>query len=229
LILDHNLKEAFKHPLEAPHPQVLMVDETSLTPRVRYDSRHNTVVGFCMEHTSSTNIQVKDEYVLKTLYLKLEKKEIHVAMEASVVSLTGMHALDYRAKPLLELPSCKFGNDWSTQVTIFKGILDHFKSVKLEEKVGPVYILATDGDGRRRKAFHHMCSGYDLKAEYPELWEKLGKLKHFDMTCGERGLVFTSDLKHLLKRLRGMCSNGDSLPSIVSKRPLGKAKLMELL
>jgi hypothetical protein len=205
-----------------------MADETALTKRIRFDNRNNMIVGFCMEHMCSTNVQFNDESDLHLLYDKLYRDEIHMASEVMVIATSSMAEKGYRALPIAALPCCKKENDWNLQARIFKGVLERYEK-HMEPKTGPIFVLSTDGDSRRRKAYHNICSDFELETGYPELFNKLKGLRNFDLHCGEKGLCYTIDVKHIFKRIRGWIINNETLPNYFARAPATLVQLRQLL
>lgn len=60
--------------------------------------------------------------------------------------------------------------------------------------IGPIVLVASDGDGVRRRLLYNFTSGVTS--------EKLAEFDLLDATTSEHAVVQCFDLKHNLKRLR---------------------------
>jgi len=101
-----------------------------------------------MEHLRSTNVQFDSYDKLVEIDDLLSNDKLHVATWLS----HWFQCVKIGTRPRLFLPSCKKGNNFELQKSLFSGLLNAL-SEDPYSKIGPVYVLGTDGDSRRPKAF----------------------------------------------------------------------------
>lgn len=224
-ILAHNVQEALGIKMKQPEnlypedeqigytrsPNIMMTDETAIDCRVRFDPRTNSVIGLCAEHCSNLNLKVETLPGLELVADAVRNDNTHIAKEALVIAISNASKDDYAAVPIIAQPTCK-RMTVSNQRDLFENILDYHDTM-LSRHLGPVFLVATDGDATRRRALHQLLASSSFGAEHncKKLHDTLSKLPLFDLACGKDGTVAIFDMKHIWKRLRGQIINGKKL------------------
>lgn len=79
--------ESISEILESQHVvhQVLMLDELKTEERPQLDDETNKIVGPCREHGKNTSLEFNSEKEVELLLEAIEKGEVHLATEVSLV------------------------------------------------------------------------------------------------------------------------------------------------
>jgi hypothetical protein len=172
----------------------IKLDELAITPRVRWNSKNNELVGTCFNHKyHQTSYEFKNELVLHQIKNHLKCDRIHLAKECLIVTLSAIsnNQSDKNPKVICNLPICSHKNS-ETLKTVIKEIRNNFHSLNPDSKIVNV---ATDGDPYRRNVLNEM-------REENQFLDELKLLKHFDQQflLGKYGINY--DPKHIVKRIR---------------------------
>lgn len=90
---------------------VVMVDEVALEERPRYDSKRDSVLGICREHSNLCDLTVSSLAAVQEMQTSLDEKVIHQAKEATVISLAAFSAGNYAPHPIVLSGTCKSEKD----------------------------------------------------------------------------------------------------------------------
>ncbi|KAG8680232.1 hypothetical protein FRC09_018382, partial [Ceratobasidium sp. 395] len=181
----------------------LLTDEISLEERPEFCAFLDALIGFCREHSMGlplTNISSHPLESLEAIRKALEAGTCHLAKEATVVALAPFGSEDYSARVVLMSGTCKTESDMS-HYELLKLVIEAWNSSPHGAVThGPLWSLATDGEGRRRRAIHYYCYSSALATDSP-LYAYLGALPLLNLCCGPHEETNDSDYKHLEKRL----------------------------
>ena len=133
------------------YSSTLKMDETFLTPRLRYNAKSNEIQGVCYQHGSSFNLQFNTFEDLETVAIGIRNDECHIPKECLVV---GINRLDCTSKfnVLFAWPSCS-KDDYEGTYKIVSESSRTYKSLTGK----PLMTIFTDGDAARRIAMHKYC------------------------------------------------------------------------
>jgi len=124
---------------------------------------------------------------------------IHFAKEATVAGIAAFCADHYEVKPIFAAGTCK-KEKAPACVELIQALLDAWKdSPDGEKRHGPIWSVASDGDGVRRAAFHTLFVKNTLKPEDP-LFAILSSLIGLNLQTGKYFTTAEFDPKHLCKR-----------------------------
>lgn len=130
----------------------LLIDETALEESASYMSDSNSVGGLCWTHSHSIDPPIAHYYSALNLTEALKEGKVDLGRELTVITAHIFGAdVTY---PILAAPMCK-SKGATEMIFVFKTAIDAWKVSGAEEKVGPLWSFATDGDTTRRKGGHH--------------------------------------------------------------------------
>ena len=194
----------------------IKMDEIAIVSRIRWSTDNNEVIGFCFNHQDNLKMQFNNILSLTKLKEAFDsrdqKRKIHFAKEALCITIGAMRAEDNIPKPIILLPIC------CKTLPILKTIIKTIKEVFIEKNPSAVLLnLATDGDPYRRTLLTSLRQPSGL----------LDSLDYFnsDLMFGEISINF--DVKHLLKRLRGILISNCRQMCLV-KRKISKSSISSL-
>ncbi len=172
----------------------IKMDELAVTPRVRWNSKNNELVGTCFNHKEfQSSYEFKNELNLHQLKNNLKSNKLHLAKESLLVTLSAItnNSDDKIPKILCNMPLCSHKNG-----NVIKDIINEIDSTF--ERLNPnsnIVNVATNGDPYRRNILNQM------REENKDLNE-LKHLPHFhqQFLLGKYGINF--DPKHVIKRIR---------------------------
>jgi len=211
--------------------QVLMMDGVAIEEVCRFDQDRNCVLGLCREHSQNIELEVKSVNSLKRIQAALHAERIcHHGKDATVAGIATVTARDhYAVVPLILSPSCKSesGSDIAKWISLFR---DTYRAdPNGEQRHGPIWILATDGESAFRNLRFRLCLLVQLDPELP-LGKVLCVLAGFNVMTGLHGLIGTCDPKHIVKRCATLIRSpqGIQIGSVhISRQDIFKA-LLEL-
>ena len=129
---------------------------------------------------------------------------IHFAKEATVAGIAAFRADHYEVRPIFAAGTCKKETAPSC-VELIQTLLDAWKECPDGEKFhGPIWSVASDGDGVRRAAFHLLFMKDTLKPGDP-LFALLSPLVGLNLQTGKYFTTAEFDPKHLCKSLCYFC------------------------
>ncbi|KIM81608.1 hypothetical protein PILCRDRAFT_8649 [Piloderma croceum F 1598] len=144
-------------PYELWHNITILIDEIALEERPVFIKWLNSVGGLCREHTKGMNLCITNDPGLRTLAEALfqgPEPTIHFVKEATVAGITAFRADSYEVRPIFAAGTCKKETAPSC-VELIQTLLNAWKEcLDGEKRHGPIWSVASDGDGVRRAAFH---------------------------------------------------------------------------
>ncbi|CAN0092505.1 unnamed protein product, partial [Ectocarpus sp. 12 AP-2014] len=186
---------------------ILEIDENATDPRARYYGLADEV-RLGVQHTSpkSTKFDLDN---LEDLSGRLNEGYLHIGSEHTVISACALGDTPHHAISVVVFASCKARNPGQQQL-VFE-TLRHLWSDRFAAAVGLIVLVASDGDGVRRRLLYNFTSSVTF--------EKFAEFDLLDATTSEHGVVQCFDLKHNLKRLhkrdilkRGVKISAGALP-----------------
>ncbi|KZS91426.1 hypothetical protein SISNIDRAFT_402445, partial [Sistotremastrum niveocremeum HHB9708] len=205
---------------------VLAVDEIAVEKRMRWDPERNMIIGLCREHGHKRSLEFNTMDEADEILKCLVSGEMHLSSEASVLAVSGLgdSPKEGVARPIVLSGTCK-RETVPNQTRLLRLTADTLKE-ELKSVNGRLYVIATDGDARRRRALIPLTLSHDLQEGSP-LYSMLGPLPLFNRRMGVDECTVDFDQKHLFKRARsallsakGITINGVKLTKDVIKAHL---------
>ena len=191
-----SVEDCFKANIDlsnATHAASLKADETVLTPRLRYDSKTDKVVGTCYQHSRDQVLQFSTYEEAKSLKSSIMQGVVHIPKDLLVVGLNSM--CDNAALQIvLAWPSCQ-KNDLTGTIEIYGGISKLYYSTTGKK----IMNFCSDGDSVRRLAFNELTNNV-LEQSTP-LGEMIYQMEFLDKNVGLFDETVSFDPKHLVKRI----------------------------
>lgn len=179
----------------------LMIDEIALEERPVFIKWLNSVGGLCREHTTGLNLLMASVPGLKSLADAIfgPTPTVHYAKEATVAGIAAFRTEHYEVMPVFASGTCK-QEKAPECAKLIKALLDAWRdSTDGEARHGPIWSVASDGDGVRRAAFHVLFMSQTLQPSDP-LFPILSPLTGLNLQTGEYFITAEFDPKHLCKR-----------------------------
>ena len=196
--------ECVKNNLDVPYfldsyTSSLKMDETFLTPRLRYNAQSNDIQGVCYQHAPSS-LQFNKFEDLESVAESIRNDDCHVPKESLVV---GVNRLDCKSKftVILAWPSCS-KDDYDGTYKMVASSSRQYRTLTGR----PLMNICTDGDSARRIVMHNYCDK-NLSHVSP-LHDTLSNIPLLDLSCGPYEETISYDPKHLVKRCWCSCING---------------------
>lgn len=167
--------------------KTIKMDEIATETRLRWNNKDNKILGLCYQHSHKVDMSldtIEDALLIRD---EIESGSIHKTKETLVVASGEVGNGGY-VKSILALPSCKAETDQLLEM------------VDAVSKVIDPNVIATDGDGQRRKAFN----GRNKIIQDNDVKGMLTKLPLFDLNIVDGKCALFFDDKHNSKRLRGV-------------------------
>lgn len=176
----------------APTSVILHADEISVKPQLTVTkARH--VTGLCECATEPVPFNRLED--LEDLLDKLQKGEWHLAKYARVMALSRQDKENYHCIPIQAIPSCnRF--DATDEVDRVRAVIQ--KWAPHCARYGSIVEHGTDGDSRRRRAFHMMTVDVKTREDMP-LFQRLEL---------EDDSQPSKDQRHLTKRVARLIMRG---------------------
>ena len=173
----------------------LLIDETVLEEAAVYLPKTNGVRGLCWTHSHLIDPILYNYQSAINIATSLKAGRVHLGKEVTVV---GAHIFSEDGLyPLLAAPTCK-SKDAADMEFMFKTVVDGWQVAGGEQKVGPLWSFATDGDATRRKAGHR----FFVKKQLPitsSLYGTLSNLPGLNLYTSDGGMTLDFDYKHIFK------------------------------
>jgi hypothetical protein len=201
--ISHNISEHFgKSRVELPLcGHSILIDEIAVEERPVFIKWLNSVGGLCREHTKGLDLRMTNVPGLRSLADTLFRPTptIHFAKEATVAGIAAFRSDHYEVMPIFAAGTCKkekapdCGNLIQTLLNAWRDSPDG------EKRHGPIWSVASDGDGVRRAAFHALFMSETVKPGDP-LYATLSTLIGLNLQTGKYFITAEFDPKHLCKR-----------------------------
>lgn len=201
--VSHNITELFgKSRIDLPRcGHSILIDEIAAEERPVFIKWLNSVGGLCREHTKGLDLQMTNIPGLRSLAGALFGPEptIHFAKEATVAGIAAFRSEHYEVMPIFAAGTCK--KEKAPECTdLLQTLLDAWRdSPDGEKRHGPIWSVASDGDGVRRAAFHALFMSETVKPGDP-LYAILATLIGLNLQTGKYFTTAEFDPKHLCKR-----------------------------
>ncbi|KAJ7855102.1 hypothetical protein B0H13DRAFT_1525333, partial [Mycena leptocephala] len=179
----------------------LSFDELATERRIDYMTATDEMGGFCFELLDELEtIKVgKNIRTVEAAVKAVKAGKVHVAQEASVGAISHLSRTNYGARPVYIGPTCKKGT-WRDCLRTMLTVVEAWKrSPDGEAKHGPVFDVASDGDGKRRLALFVMCMHSEILPGNP-LYPFICNLEGLNRRVGKDNLTQDFDYRHDLKR-----------------------------
>ncbi|KAG2339231.1 hypothetical protein BDR05DRAFT_977793 [Suillus weaverae] len=173
----------------------LLTDEVALEEAAVYFPDCNSVGGLCWKHLHTIDASLNTYKSTINIAEKLKTGDVHLRKEMTVIVA---HCFgEDGIYPLLAAPTCKTEDaaDWEF---IFTEVIEMWYRHGTDEKVGPVWSFATNGDATRRKAGHKMFVKFKLKHTSP-LYSILSNLPGLNLYTCSQSITLDFDYKHIFK------------------------------
>ncbi|EJD43269.1 hypothetical protein AURDEDRAFT_66722, partial [Auricularia subglabra TFB-10046 SS5] len=177
---------------------VLMIDETKLEERLRWDPKTNAIVGTCREHSGHLDLIFRSMDQAHAVADALQSKEIHYAAEMTVAALGLLvpSSREHVARPIQISGTCKRETALE-HARLINTIVDAATAhAKLEH--ARLLCIATDGEAKRGSALVPITLSHMLSPSSP-LYAVLSRLSLFNLLCGRLELTLDKDYKHVFK------------------------------
>ncbi|KAF8140734.1 hypothetical protein K438DRAFT_2116337, partial [Mycena galopus ATCC 62051] len=198
-----------------------LIDEIAVEHRPRYDTDRDAVVGFAREDAASCEMYCPTEDSLGAMVDALQEGTLTLATEATFTAIVSFHPEFYTPVPLMISGTSKHGTD-PKQTEWIRMI----ESPHGEAFYGPLWSIASDGDGVHRRALHTICMSQTLSRD-SDLHPLLGGLPLMNLQCGKNDLTADFDYKHkfknfasLLRSVSGILVAGSHVSSILLRSKL---------
>ncbi|KAJ7227439.1 hypothetical protein GGX14DRAFT_511117 [Mycena pura] len=227
----------------------LSQDEIAGDGRLCYLDDTDEIGGLC-EHANShleTFKMGSDLKATEAVVNAIRAGDIHVGKEFSVAAFSRHAEIDYGAKPVLIMPTCKKGS-WQSSAELLQKLIQAWKlSPYGEAKHGPLQAIASDGDGRRRAALYLICMHRRLGPGDP-IYQFLSELERQGLNlcvicvglctllCSKEGMLVNGVvvnkalLAHWLEKLSGHDWSDESIHALLNpKDPQDVPRAVKLL
>ena len=201
--VSHNIKELFgKSHIELPLcGHSILIDEIAAEERPVFIKWLNSIGGLCREHTKGLDLRMTNVPGLRNLADAIfgPAPTIHFAKEVTVAGIAAFRSDLYEVKPIFAAGTCK-KEKAPDCADLIQTLLDAWKdSPDGEKRHGPIWSVASDGDGVRRAAFHGLFMSETVKPGDP-LYAILATLIGLNLQTGKYFTTAEFDPKHLCKR-----------------------------
>ena len=170
----------------------IKMDEFGINQKARWSPSNNEIIGFCFNHCSCVGSWKFNNWLnLEDIKRKFLNRQIHLAKEALFITIGQITVSDVVPKPILVVPVCSH-----TLPQIVSFIETSIATFESQNENAFITNISTDGDPYRRKVLEEQrrpC--YDFN---------VSQMKYFDnnLFLGKYGINY--DIKHLIKRIRGI-------------------------
>jgi len=200
--IHHNISEVFgkDHPAIPRCGHSIMTDEINLDERAVYLKFCQSVGGLCREHSKDHNLQINDYEAMEQLAETVHgpKPTVHYAKEATVIGIAPFRQDDYDVRPIVISGTCKTETALGS-ANMHQMVLDAWRTnPNGEARHGPIWSVASDGDGTRHRAFYLLFMKKPLDESDP-LYDILSKLIGLNLAVGEFNVNGEFDIKHIIK------------------------------
>ncbi|KIK97226.1 hypothetical protein PAXRUDRAFT_766452 [Paxillus rubicundulus Ve08.2h10] len=189
-----------------------------------YMPQPNSVGGLCWTHSHRVEPVLHTYNSALHITNALKAETVHLSKE---VTIAGAHIVGKDGfYPLLAAPTCK-SEDASDMEFIFNTLINAWKATGADQRVGPLWFIATDGDATRRKGGHKTFLHTTLPITSP-LYGMLSNLPGLNLHTGNDLVTLDFDFKHVFKRFCTLIhshavmylNNGQCINSFLLKRYL---------
>ncbi|KAG5634335.1 hypothetical protein H0H81_002361 [Sphagnurus paluster] len=202
----------------------LSFDELATERRIDYLPLSDEMGGFCLEHVDGAVETVRIGEDIKAVELAVQAVKdgkVHIAHETSVGAISRLARNNYSAKPVFMASTCKKGT-WRESLQNIQTVMEGWKCSEYgEQKNGPIFSVASDGDSTRHAALFMMCMHTEITSENP-LFPFISGLLGLNRGVSYDNLTMDFDYKHLFKHgmvVKDVCINRDLLTLWLERLP----------
>jgi hypothetical protein len=192
----------------------ILIDEIAAEEQPVFIKWLNSIGGLCREHTKGLDLRITSVPGLRSIAEALfaPTPTIHYAKEATVAEIAAFRAEHYEVMPVFAAGTCK-KEKAPECVELIQALLDAWReSPDGEKRHGPIWSVASDGDGVRRAAFHTLFMKKILEPGDP-LFALLSALIGLNLQMGE--------YYHLAQTYQLSVSSVSNQPTPIPYRPYG--------
>jgi hypothetical protein len=183
----------------------LIFDDVALESKCRYCPDHQAIIGLCREHVHNVDTSIRNFESLEKIRDLLactdnNKPGVCLGKNATVVAVAPCSQDDhYSAIPIVVSPT-DGKEKWCSLAKWIRTVLDTWKEHPFGDPVsGPIWSIASDGDGTFRRARHFICTEVILEPS-SKLGSILSSLRGLNLHTSREGITATCDPKHIFKR-----------------------------
>ncbi|KAG5634609.1 hypothetical protein H0H81_001396 [Sphagnurus paluster] len=180
----------------------LCVDEMAIKRRLSYLLDTGDIAGLCHHSKALGSLKMGDDMNVVSGVAKAVRitKDVHGAHEVTVAAFSHHDPEHCGAQPALLLPTCKKGLDFYDAALELKMIMEGWKISEFGAELhGEIWSIASDGDGKHRKALYLLCIVWELKDTDP-LFKHLGHLLGLNLFTRMNFETAAFNWKHNWKR-----------------------------
>ncbi|KAJ7464012.1 hypothetical protein FB451DRAFT_1492107 [Mycena latifolia] len=185
--------------------RVVMLDEIAVERRARWDDKTNMILGACREHCANVPLEFATVDDATSFFDALQKEEIHLATEATVVAI-GALSKDpqmYNPRPICISGTCKreTGTEHAEFLrTVHTGVENRRTHGNI---IYRTISYASDGEAKRGAAFVQEFMKFNLQSTSP-IHPLLAPLIFMNFRVGLDDLTFDKDFRHVIKAFRSL-------------------------
>ena len=144
---------------------VLMIDEVACEQRARWNAEDNKLYGICREQSHHISLAIDTVDDVQVVADAVQQGIVHLSTEVTVIAIAALQETGYTAFPLLALPSCK-ADTAESQREMVNSILTEWKDSPQTASLGPIVVVATDGDSKRHLGLTTSCEIIHLPSKF---------------------------------------------------------------
>ncbi|KAJ7635427.1 hypothetical protein B0H17DRAFT_1217291 [Mycena rosella] len=191
--------------------RVMMLDEIAVEKRARWDDKTNMILGACREHAQNVPLEFCDIEDAKTFFAAVDRKEVHLASEATVVAYGALAREPhmYNPRPVCISGTCK--HEKGEQHAAFLRTLN--AAAESRKNHGNIIYrtisYASDGEAKRGLAFAiEFMKNTLTSTSSPKLHALLSPLEFMNLLVGPDDITPDKDFRHVIKTLRALLMRG---------------------
>ncbi|KAJ7450568.1 hypothetical protein FB451DRAFT_1527212 [Mycena latifolia] len=185
--------------------QVVMLDEIAVEKRARWDDKTNMILGACREHCKNVPLEFCDLDDAKTFFAALDRKDVHLASEATVVAIGALSREPrvYHPRPICISGTCKHekGQEHAKFLRTVNTAVNNRKAHG--NIIYRTVSYASDGEAKRGLAFALEFLKHHLAPESP-IFPLLSSLEFMNLLVGLDDVTPDKDFRHVIKALRSL-------------------------
>ena len=179
-------------------PNKLMLDEIALDSRGVWFERVQAIAGFCREHGAAFDPHVKSYVDIENIAKAVAEDRLHWGTEATIGALSTLAQDGQYPRPIVLSPTCK-REDHKKHAQLLELLLSAWNEHPEGRQVnGPIWFVASDGEGKRRRALHAVTMTKTLDPD-SDLGLAVAHLELFNTRVGEDDVTMDIDYKHIWK------------------------------
>ncbi|KAJ7355473.1 hypothetical protein DFH08DRAFT_954947 [Mycena albidolilacea] len=185
--------------------RVLMLDEIAVEKRVRWDNKTNMILGACREHSEKAGLEFCHLDDATTFFQQLNTNQVHLASEATVVTL-GALSRDpqmYNPRPICISGTCK-AEKGRQHANLLRKLLEAIQSRNVHGNITYRDVsVGSDGEAKRGLALALEFMKHSLAPSSP-IYPLLKPLQFMNLQVGPDDITPDKDYRHVIKALRSL-------------------------